>query len=375
MSRALRVGIGAPYDLGRAGGVNSHIRAQARALAARGHDVCVFGAASAPLGRGEVALSGCATLVIGGTETGFGVDPRSWRRLRDLLRARRFDVVHLHEPLMPLVPWFALLQADAPIVATFHAHREQGHWFYAPFRPMLAPLMRRVAYRIAVSEAARRTVAPHFPGQYEIVPNGIDVEAFREPRPRPAAFAADRRHVLFVGRLEPRKGLDHLVRAMARVQERASDARLIVVGEGPDRAPLEALARAAGADVAFAGRVADEDLPAYFQQADLVCASATGGESFGIVLLEAMAAATPIVATRIDGYASLVGNPACARLVPPGDAEALAAALSQLMGDEPARRALAARGAARAASFDWRAIAAQLESIYGDLIRHRADAS
>ncbi len=156
-ARPLRIGLCAPYDLGRDGGVNSHIRAQARALRRLGHDVCVFGASSAPLADGEVALSTCVSLVIGGTETGIGVDPRSWWRVADLLRTARFDLLHLHEPLMPLVPWFVLRQSTAPVIATFHTHREQGHRWYGRYHWLLAPMMRRIRTRLAVSDAARRT--------------------------------------------------------------------------------------------------------------------------------------------------------------------------------------------------------------------------
>ncbi len=248
---SMRIGICAPYDLGRDGGVNSHIRAQARALRALGHQVCVFGASSAPLADGERALSGCISPVVGGTETGIGLDPRSWWRVAELFRTERFDVLHMHEPLMPLVPWFALWQSTAPVVATFHTHREHGHRWYGRYHGLLAPLMRRVHTRLAVSDAARRTVARDFPGHYEIVPNGIDVSRFRRPTPRPAEMPEGRRFVLFVGRLEPRKGVDRLIRAMRIVQLRTPDVRLVVVGDGPDRAALETSARNAGVDVLF----------------------------------------------------------------------------------------------------------------------------
>src|SRR5206468_4062398 len=155
-------------DLGRPGGVNSHIRAQAQALRRLGHEVAVFGASSRPLGSGELALGGCVSLVVGGTETGFGVDPRSWFQVARLFRGLPFDVLHMHEPFMPLVPWFVLQQSPAPIVATFHTHRERGHRWYATCRPLLEPMMRRIRARLVVSDAARRTIAPHFPDEYEI---------------------------------------------------------------------------------------------------------------------------------------------------------------------------------------------------------------
>jgi phosphatidylinositol alpha-mannosyltransferase len=360
----MRIGICAPYDLGRDGGVNSHIRAQARALRDLGHDVRVFGASSAPPSTGEVVLSGCVSLVIGGTETGMSVDPRSWSRVGRLLRRERFDLIHMHEPLMPLVPWFVLRQSRAPVVATFHTHREQGHRWYGRYRWLLDPLMRRVHTRLAVSDAARRTVARDFPGDYQVVPNGIDVDRFRAPSPRPANMPSHRQFVLYVGRLEPRKGVDRLVRAMPLVQRHAPDARLAIVGEGPDRPALELAAREAGVDVLFTSRVPDAELPAYYRAADLVCSPALGDESFGIVLLEAMAAERPIVATRIDGYAEVLSGAGCARLVNVDDPQALAHEIVALLAAPDLRRSLGARGAAFVDAYDWSAIARRLEATY-----------
>jgi phosphatidylinositol alpha-mannosyltransferase len=359
----LRIAVFAPYDLARPGGVATHIRAQARALRARGHDVSVFGPASAPLAAGEHALCSAVAINFGGTESGLGVSPFAARLVASLFRDRRYDIVHVHEPLTPLLPWLALRASTAPIVGTFHVHREHGHRLYPVARRLLAPLMARVARRIAVSEAARQTVAAHFPGVYEIVPNGVDVDAFRRPHARPEAMR-DGRHVVFVGRLEPRKGVEHLVEAMARLRPRHPDARLIVVGDGPARPALESAAQRAQIAAVFVGRVSDAALPGYFQSADAVCSPATGGESFGIVLLEALACATPIVATRIDGYQALVGDSGCGRLVPPGDAAALAAALDQLLSNDDERRRCGARGLEVARAYDWTVIARRLETIY-----------
>ena len=205
-------------------------------------------------------------------------------------------------------------------------------------------------------------------GRTKIIPNGIDIDRFRVPRPRPPAFARDRRHVLFVGRLEPRKGVAHLIRAMRAVQDRVPSTRLTIVGDGPDRASIEALARDVGVEATFAGRIDGADLPAYLQASDLVCSPALGGESFGLVLLEAMACGTAVVASRIDGYAGLVGDTGSARLVPAADAGALADAIAELLTDDEQRRSLGARGTAHAARFDWRVIAERLDAIYGQLL-------
>jgi len=363
-SRPMRIGICAPYDLARDGGVNSHIRAQARALRMLGHEVCVFGAASAPLADGERALSGCISLVVGGTETGMGLDPRSWWRVAELFRTCRFDVLHMHEPLMPLVPWFALRQSAVPVVATFHTHREQGHRWYGRYHRLLEPLMRGIHTRLAVSDAARRTVARDFPGDYQILPNGIDVGRFRHPVPRPAEMPAHLRFVLFVGRLEPRKGVDRLIRAMPIVQRQAPDVRLVVVGDGPDRAALETVARDAGVEVLFTARVPDALLPAYYRAADIVCSPALGDESFGIVLLEAMAAERPIVATRIDGYVEMLAGAGSARFADVDDSSALAREIAVLLSAPELRRTLGANGAAFVRAYDWNVIARRLEAIY-----------
>jgi phosphatidylinositol alpha-mannosyltransferase len=326
--------------------------------------VTVFGASSTPLASGELALGGCWSMVIGGTETGIGIDPRAWGMVARLLRTARFDILHLHEPLMPLVPWFAVLQSDAPMVATFHTHREQGHRWYSRYGWLLAPLVRRLCARLAVSDAARRTTARYFPGEYHIVPNGIDIGRFQLPTARPVEMPQGYRYVLFVGRLEPRKGVSCLIRAMTIVQRQAPDARLVLVGEGPDRVALETTARGAGLDVTFTGRVSDDLLPAYYRAADVVCSPALGGESFGIVLLEAMAAERAIVATQIEGYAELVSDAGCVRLVAVNDPTALATEIAALLHDPGLRRQLGERGAAFVRDYDWMTIAHRLEAIY-----------
>jgi phosphatidyl-myo-inositol alpha-mannosyltransferase len=359
----LRIAIVAPYDLSAPGGINNQIRAQAAALRRRGHDAQVFGPASSAPTNGERSLGRTVSVSFGGTESGIGLDPRAYAAVGRMLR-EPFDIIHVHEPLTPLVPWLVLLRANTPLVGTFHVYREDPHRFYAAFGRWLRPLMRRLSARIAVSDAARRTVAAHFPDAFEIVPNGIDVGRFSEPRPRPAVMPLDRKHVLFVGRLEPRKGVETLIRAMPLVAQRTSHATLLVVGDGPDRPALEDLARRLDAPVRFAGRVDDDCLPACFQAADIVCSPALGGESFGIVLLEAMACGKAIVASRIDGYAELLEPAGCARLFTPGDVDELARELTWLLAMPERRDELGQRGAAAATAFDSDAIAGQLETIY-----------
>jgi phosphatidyl-myo-inositol alpha-mannosyltransferase len=359
----MKVALVAPYDLSVPGGVNSQIRGQARALARLGHDAQIFGPASGPVAEGEHALGTTISVTLGGTESGLGVDPRAFTAVERLLDDG-FDVIHVHEPLTPLVPWIVLGRARVPVVGTFHVHREEGHRLYAMSGWMLRPLFDKLRARMAVSELAKRTVAEHFPADYDLVPNGVDVDALRAPRPRPESIPAERPIVLYVGRLEARKGVDVLVRAMARVRASVADALLVVAGDGSDRASLEALALETNAPVTFAGRVADENLAAYVQAAEIVCSPALGGESFGIVLLEGMAAGKPIVASRIAGYEALVGAARCARLVPPKDDAALAAEIVTLLRSPGLRRQLGDAGAAAARRYDWSTIGPALEQIY-----------
>jgi phosphatidyl-myo-inositol alpha-mannosyltransferase len=250
------------------------------------------------------------------------------------------------------------------VVATFHTYRSQGHRWYPKYRTIFDRLMKRIAVRLAVSEAAKRTVAAHFPGDYEVVPNAIDVACFSAPAARPSTLRADRRHVLYVGRIEPRKGVDRLVRAMASVQRRHAGVQLVIVGDGPDRGAVESLARGIGVTAIFAGRIADGDLPGYYQSADIVCSPALADESFGVVLLEAMAAGRPIVASDIAGYAELLTPAGSARLVEAGNPDSLAREIGAVLEDAALARSLGERGALAARQYDWDAVARRLDAIY-----------
>ena len=360
---ALRVAIVAPYDLSAAGGINTQIRAQARALRALGHSAAIFGAASNGVEPGERTFGRTMRVTFGGTESGLGVDPRAFRAIRREMR-QPYDVVHVHEPMVPMVPWLSVLWSRAPVVGTFHVHREHGHGFYRAWSWALERIAHRLRVRVAVSEAARLTIAAHFPGRYEIVPNAIDAERFRVPQEAPPALADDRPHVLYVGRLEPRKGVDHLVRAVARVRQRVPTVQLTVAGEGSARDWLQRLSDDVQAPTQFVGRVSDAALPAYLQAARIVCAPAVGGESFGVVLLEAMAAGTPVIASRIAGYEALAGPSAAAAFVTPGSVDAIADAIASLLESPCDRQALIDRGTALARDHDWRSIGPRLVAIY-----------
>ncbi|HEX5939638.1 MAG TPA: glycosyltransferase family 4 protein [Dehalococcoidia bacterium] len=369
--RALKIALVAPYDLSTPGGVNAHIRSLASSLRRLGHEATIYGPASkqGALEPGEIGLGGSLGVHFGGTVSGMGLNPLLDRKIRGILRRERFDVVHVHEPLTPILPWLFLRNARAPIVGTFHVHREEGHSVYAAFSWFLKMWSRRLDYRIAVSEAARQTVARYFPGDYDMLPNGVDVARYSEPT-EPPPLTPGRREIVFVGRLEGRKGLEYLIRAIPSVVADAPNARLVVVGDGPEREDCEQLARDLCPDgaVLFAGAVDENAKAGYLQAAEIFCSPATHGESFGIVLLEAMAAGRPIVASAIEGYAGLLVADEAGLLVPPRDPDALAAALIHLLDNEAERTALGRRAAEAAEKYDWLAIARRIEAIYRRLL-------
>ena len=226
----------------------------------------------------------------------------------------------------------------------------------------------RLDGKIAVSKPAMEFIGKHFPGHYHIIPNGIDVERFCADVPLIERFCDGKLNILFVGRLEKRKGLGYLLSAYKEVKNELPDTRLIVVGEGARRGYEEQVRKLNLKDVAFVGYVSDEDLPGYYKTSDLFCAPATGEESFGIILLEAMAAAKPIVASAIDGYASVMSHGIEGLLVPPKDEQALAAAIIHLLSDDSLRQEMSARGRHKAEEYSWPNVAQRVMELYISLL-------
>ncbi len=377
----MKIGLVSPYDWSYPGGVKNHISQLAAQLRARGHCVRILTPATGALARhveyGVYKLGWAAPLSVNGSVARVAVAPDVYGRIGELLERERFDVVHLHEPLASLLPLTLLHHArrtGAAYVGTFHASVRRGRvstppeWAYASARSLLRPYFHRLQGRIAVSEAALQFVQRFFPAEYRIIPNGVNVARFRETAPLPA-YRDDKVNILFVGRIEKRKGLKYLLRAIPLVREHAPDTRFIVVGDGPLRPMYETLvARAGWRDVLFAGRVSDAELPAYYASADLFCAPNIGSESQGIVLLEALSAGVPTIASDIPGYRTVIRDGIDGLLVPPTDHEALAQAICHLV-DSPAER-LRLRNLAhlRAEVYSWEHIGVRVETYYQELV-------
>ncbi len=299
--------------------------------------------------------------------------PRLLHRLERILR-QPYDILHLHPPLSPSIP-LALLHLSRTVnIGTFHAAHRNLFW-YDVFHHILDRYARRLHGRIAVSRVALESVARYFPGEYTVIPNGVDIRRFRPDLPPiPWMKESPAFHVLFVGRFEPRKGLIYLIRAVYLLRDAIPDLRLVVVGDGPLRAfyQREVERRGIRDRVVFVGRVAREHLPRYYASADVFVSPATGAESFGIVLLEAQACGTPVIASHIPGYAQVIRHEENGLLVPPRSPRHLARALLRLYRHPDLRHRLRKRGLDVVRQrYAWDVVAAQVEGFYYEVLQRR----
>ena len=356
-----------PYSWDVAGGVQVHIRQLTRHLRERGHDVLVLAPGDTPGWQEDACIVGrTLTIRANGSEARLAFAPGTLRALANAMIEFEPDAVHVHEPFAMSVGLMAVWSSPAPVVATFHSNlaRESLHGrLYSAAAPLLRPTFRLLARRLAVSQAARHSVKGRLgKGDVSVIPNGVDVERFALALPAPNLPVG--RKLLFVGRLDPRKGLPFAMHAFALLADRYPDLSLLVVGDGPERHAIDALPPVLRARVHMLGKVSDRALPMFYKAADIFIAPATGGESFGIVLVEAMAAGLPVVASNIVGYREVARDGKEAVLVAPSDAKALAAGISHLL-DHPGERArLATNGSKRALDFDWERIVDDIECVY-----------
>lgn len=379
----MRIALVSPYDFPYPGGVTQHIHYLDQHFRALGHQVKII----APCAGKEpellpdnvvVTTSRVISIPFAGSKARIPYSPAVNWRVKRALHGEDFDIVHAHEPMTLPVPIMALTHSRSVNVGTFHAYRDR-HLIYQYGRRIFQPFFDKLHGKIAVSEAARETVARYFGGEFVIIPNGIDFDRFAGDQVLPIEQYADGRPtILFVGRLEPRKGFRYLLRALPYVKEEFPQARLVVVGayqrdEMADHLHYVREHHLTG--VKFVGRVSDEDLPRYYRTCDVFCAPSTGFESFGIVLLEAMAAGRPTVATNIPGYRDLLEDGREGFLVERKSEKALAQALIRLLRDPETRREMGARGRVKAQNYSWRQVALQVLGFYEELLeRERGNA-
>ncbi|NIH83220.1 glycosyltransferase [Amycolatopsis granulosa] len=361
----MKVGIVCPYSFDVPGGVQGHVTDLARALLARGHQVSVLAPADEDADLPDFVQPAGKALGIpyNGSVARLQFGPVSYARVRRWLREGAFDVLHLHEPAAPSLSLLALTVADGPIVATFHTSTPRSRTLSA-FQPVLRPLLEKITARIAVSALARRVQVEHAGGDAVEIPNGVDVEFFSRARPL-AGYPRAGGTIGFVGRFtEPRKGMDVLLDAARRLLPEFGDLRLLVVGRGEP----EALHRMAGPELVphleLLGQVDDDTKARALRSVDVYCAPNTGGESFGMILTEAMAAGTAVAASNLDSFRRVLDDGRAGALFATGDGAALATCLRELLGDPARRTSLAAAAGERVAIFDWPVVVTQVLRVY-----------
>ncbi|WP_199434868.1 glycosyltransferase family 4 protein [Qaidamihabitans albus] len=361
----MNIGIVCPYSFEVPGGVQGHVVDLAKVLLSRGHRVSVLAPADEDAELPEFVHPAGRALGIpyNGSVARLQFGPVSYARVRRWIRENSFDVLHLHEPAAPSLSLLALKVADGPIVATFHTSTPRSRTLSA-FQPVLRPLLEKVTARIAVSALARRVQVEHLGGDAVEIPNGVDVPFFAAARPL-EGYPREGGTIGFVGRFtESRKGMGVLLDALRSLAPELPGLRLLVVGRGE----ADTLRRQAGPGLAdridLLGQVDDETKARALRSVDIYCAPNIGGESFGMILTEALAAGTPVVASALDSFRRVLDDGRAGVLTPAGDAGALATALRELLADPPRRERLAAAGRERVAMFDWGTVVTQVLRVY-----------
>ena len=370
--QTVKIGIVSPYAYPRPGGANSYIRESYEELRRLGHEVRIITApwGDDPPAQDVIQIGQAIAVPYNGAIGRITLSLRLEWLVSRMLDRERFDIIHHHEPLVPFLSMQILDSAKCPNVATFHAFGGFSFSYWAG-RVIGERYMKRLDARIAVSSAARHFISTYFPGDYRIIPNGVDVRFYANAKPFPE-YEDGKTNILFVGRVEPRKGAMYLLRAYAKLKPRFPQLRLIFCSAGPQIGQMRRFVRQNGlGDVLFAGRVDDVDKARFYKTADIFCAPSTGQESFGIVLLEAMAAGLPVVASDIHGYKRVVQRNVSGLLVEPKDPDALAAAIERLICEPALRQRLGEAGARRAPEYDWSHVTAQLVELYEGVIRRR----
>lgn len=361
----MRIGLACPYTWDVPGGVQVHVRDLAQALIAAGHEVSVITPVDDERTLPPYAVDAGRALPVryNGSVARLLMGPVSATRVRRWLREHDFDVLHAHEPSAPSVSLLACALADGPIVATFHTANPRSRVLTAA-QGVLQPAFEKLRASIAVSEAARRTLVEHLGTDAILIPNGVALDSFAGAEPLPG-YADGPPTAVFLGRIdEPRKGLDVLLAALPPLLDRVADARLLVAGPG-DAAGLRArLDERLRARIDLIGLVSEEDKPRVFASGQAYCAPNTGQESFGIVLLEAMAAGTPVVASDIDAFRRVLDDGRAGRLFDVGDPLRLAEVLAEVLTDPAGAAEQARRGRAVARAYDWRTIAERIVGVY-----------
>ncbi|WP_371501371.1 glycosyltransferase family 4 protein [Kitasatospora sp. NBC_00374] len=366
----MKIGIVCPYDWDVPGGVQFHIRDLAEHLIGLGHQVSVLAPAEDDEALPPYVVSAGRAVAVpyNGSVARLSFGILSAARVRRWLHEGRFDILHVHEPASPSLSMLAAWSASGPMVGTFHTSNPRSRAMIAA-SPILQPGLEKMSARIAVSEYARRTLVEHLGGDAVVIPNGVDVRFFAdaEPDPRWQGTAVDggAGTIGFIGRInEPRKGLPTLLAALPKILAERPGVRLLVAGKGDEEEAVAGLAPEARAQVEFLGMVSDAEKARLLRSVDLYVAPNTGGESFGIILVEAMSAGAPVLASDLDAFRQVLDGGGAGELFPVEDAEALAGAAVKLLGNPQRLAELRDAASRHVRRFDWETVGADILSVY-----------
>jgi phosphatidylinositol alpha-mannosyltransferase len=371
----MKIALVSPYDFASPGGVVSHISCLEQQFTKLGHDVKIIAPASKAvytIGDRFIRIGTPRPIPVSGSIARITISLRLESKIKEVFEREKFDICHLHEPLMPTLCTTILRLKKSPMVGTFHA--SGGKPWYNMFSPIakwyLNRWFRKLDGRIAVSDVAHSYVSKYFGGDYIIIPNGVDTQHFHDKVTPFDNLNDGKTNILFVGRLESRKGFEYLLEAYKLIKPEVSGCRLIQVGPGVRlRKKYEKFVRQYGLpDVSFRGYATYKDLPRYYKTADIVCFPATGRESQGIVLLEAMSVGKPVIASNIAGYSSVLNDGVEGIAVPPRDPHQLAEAILRLLRNKQLRQKMGSKGIPRAREFDWEIIAGKVLDVYNQVL-------
>ncbi len=360
----MRIGMVCPYSFDVHGGVQAHVLDLAEILRARGHEVSVLAPSSPHVKLPDYVVSGGKAVPIpyNGSVARLRFGPATHRMVKKWIAGGDFDVLHLHEPNAPSLSVLALMVAEGPIVATFHTSTTKS-LALSFFQGILRPWNEKIVGRIAVSDLARRWQMEALGSDAVEIPNGVDVGSFSSAPPLPGYPRAGKT-VLFLGRFdEPRKGMAVLLGALPALVQRFPDVEILIVGRG-DEDDLRQEAGELADHLRFLGQVSDAEKASALRSADVYCAPNTGGESFGIVLVEAMAAGTAVVASNLDAFRRVLADGEAGCLVPVEDSEALAEALILVLGDDKVRARYVTAATAAVQRYDWSVVADEIMRVY-----------
>jgi len=377
----MKIALVSPYDWAVPGGVNRHVFNLSQHFLRRGHDVTVVAPASKRSGDEPPHLHVIGHSAIGlpasGSVANVSMSYDLSSRVKKLLAREQFDIVHAHEPFVPLLPFQFVRFSQATNIATFHAARDSGSRVYAYTQFIIQQWWRRIHGRIAHSQTALDLIGKYFDDDFRIIPSGIDYARFAEETPPIPKLMDNKRNIVFVGRQEQRKGLPYLIEAFAKLKAEMPETRLIIVGpDGGIRPACERYIEENNVeDVIFTDFVAEDDLPRYYRSGDVFCAPNTGHESLGLILLEAMASGVPIVASRIPGFAAVVNDGEHGILVPPRDSDALCVALKRLLSDAGMREEMGRAAALHARNWSWDEVSSEVLAFYEETAANRNGSS